>query len=102
MASLGRAEEHAEVVAHHYLQAIDYGQAIGAVDPELEESARHALRSAGDRALALNAFSSAARFYRRALDLWPRDDPERAYVLFGLGVAALLGRSGDHRARGGP
>ena len=87
MASLGRAEDHAEVVAHHYLQAIDYGRAVGAVDPALEESARHALRSAGDRALALNAFSSAARFYRRALDLWPRDDPERAYVLFGLGVA---------------
>ena len=62
-------------------------RAVGAVDPALEESARHALRSAGDRALALNAFSSAARFYQRALDLWPRDDPERAYVLFGLGVA---------------
>src|SRR5207248_5280915 len=44
-------------------------------------------RTAGDRALALNAFATAARFYRLALDLWPRDDPECAYVLFGLGVA---------------
>jgi class 3 adenylate cyclase/tetratricopeptide (TPR) repeat protein len=87
MASLGRAEDHSEVLAHHYLQAIDYAQAAGGADPKLEERARHALRSAGDRALALNAFAAAARFYRRALDLWPRGDPERAHVLFGLGAA---------------
>jgi hypothetical protein len=87
MTALGRAEDHSEVLAHHYLQALEYAQSTGGADPALEEQARRALRSAGDRALALNAFATAARFYRLALDLWPREDPERAYVLFGLGAA---------------
>ncbi len=87
MSALGRAEDHSEVLAHHYLQALEYAQSAGRRDPAIEEPARHALRSAGDRALALNAFAAAARFYRAALDLWPRTDPERAYLLFSLGLA---------------
>src|SRR5215208_7101822 len=87
MATLGGAEEHSEVLAHHYLQALEYAQADGTTDPALEQGARQALRSAGDRALSLNAPAAAARFYRHALDLWSREDPERVYVLFGLGVA---------------
>jgi class 3 adenylate cyclase/tetratricopeptide (TPR) repeat protein len=86
MTALGRTEEHSEVLAHHYLQALEYARSAGK-DPTLEERARLAFRTAGDRALALNAFATAARFYRLALDLWPREDPERAYVLFGLGAA---------------
>jgi class 3 adenylate cyclase/tetratricopeptide (TPR) repeat protein len=87
MSALGREEEHSEVLAHHYLQALEYARSAGRADPGLEERARIAFRTAGDRALALNAFATAARFYRLALDLWPREDPERAYVLFGLGTA---------------
>jgi class 3 adenylate cyclase len=87
MASLGRAEDHAEMLAHHYLEALAYAQAAGNVDRALEERARHALRGAGDRALGLNAFAAAARFYRSALDLWPPEDAERAQVLFRLGAA---------------
>jgi class 3 adenylate cyclase len=89
MSGLGRADDYSEVLAHHYLQALDYAQAGGGADPALEELARHALRRAGDRALALNAFPDATRFYRRALDLWPPEDPEHAYVLFGLGSARV-------------
>ena len=40
-----------------------------------------ALRDAGDRALPLNAFAAAARFYEAALELWPADDPARAALL---------------------
>jgi tetratricopeptide (TPR) repeat protein len=87
LSALGRAEEHSEVLAHHYLQAIEYARAAAEVDPALEERARYALRKAGDRALGLNAFAAAARFYHAALDLWPQEDPERGYVLYGLGVA---------------
>ena len=90
MSALARAEEHSEVLAHHYLQALEYAQAAGKADPALEQQAREALRSAGDRALALNAFAAAARFYRGALDLWPPEDPDRAYVLFGLGAALSI------------
>ena len=87
MSALAREEEHSEVLAHHYQEALEYARPAGKADLALEEGARLAFRSAGDRALALNAFATAARFYRLALDLWPREDPERAYVLFGLGTA---------------
>ncbi|HMI98820.1 MAG TPA: AAA family ATPase [Gaiellaceae bacterium] len=86
MTSLGRAEDHSEMLAHHYLQALEYAQVAG-VDRALEERARHALRSAGDRALALNAFAAAARYLSAALELWPSGDPDRGYVLFSLGAA---------------
>jgi class 3 adenylate cyclase len=33
VSALGRTEEHSEVVAHHYLQAIEYGRVAGGVDP---------------------------------------------------------------------
>jgi class 3 adenylate cyclase len=87
MASLGRIEDHSEMLAYHYVEALDYGRAAGGVDRALEEGARDALRGAGDRALGLNAFPAAARFYRNALDLWPPGDAERAQVLFRLGAA---------------
>ena len=87
MSALGREEEHAEVLAHHYQQALEYARSAGGADPALGERARLAFRTAGDRARALNAFATAAHFYGLALELWPRDDPERAYVLLGLGTA---------------
>ncbi len=79
--SLGRMEDHAELLAHHYLQALEYARAAGAPPGALEERARLALRNAGDRALALSAFPAAARFYEAALELWPTDDPQRPYLL---------------------
>ena len=98
--SLGRPEDHAELVAHHYAEALDLARAAGAEAPELVERTRRALREAGDRALALSAFSPAAEHYRRALELWPVEDTERALVLFGLGRAlALQGRKGQEELR---
>jgi class 3 adenylate cyclase/tetratricopeptide (TPR) repeat protein len=96
LSTLGRPDDYSEVLAHHYLEALEYARAAGGTDPTLEERARQALRKAGDRALGLNAFAAAARFYRGALDLWPERDPERAYVLFGLGAARH--RAGEEEA----
>ena len=87
MSALGREEERSEVLAYHYQQALEYARSAGGADPALEERARLAFRTAGDRARALNAFATAVHFYGLALELWPRDDPKRAYVLFGLGSA---------------
>jgi class 3 adenylate cyclase/tetratricopeptide (TPR) repeat protein len=84
--ALGRADDHAELVAHHYESAIDLARAAGSADDELGRRARVAFRRAGDRALRLNAFVTACRFYVAALELWP-DDPERAYVQLELGRA---------------
>jgi len=84
--SLGRPEDQSEMLAHHYLQALELTRAAGGDVGELADLARHALRDAGDRALALKALSSAAAFYERALELWP-EDPERPQLLFRYGTS---------------
>jgi len=85
--SADRSEDRAEMLAHHYLSAIELAQASGQNASEFAEPARLALRDAGDRALALNAFAAAMRFYESALTLWPREDPERPSLLLRLGRA---------------
>jgi class 3 adenylate cyclase len=80
--SLGRPEEQAELLAHHYLQALELAEAAGLDTGELAGQAREALRDAGDRAASLYAIDAAERFYDAALRLWPEDDPERALLLF--------------------
>jgi class 3 adenylate cyclase/tetratricopeptide (TPR) repeat protein len=85
--SLGRPEDQSEMLAHHYLQALELTRAAGGNVGELADRARHALRDAGDRALALNALSAAAAFYEAALELWLNDDPERPQLLFRHGTS---------------
>jgi predicted ATPase/class 3 adenylate cyclase len=80
-----RAGDRAEMLAHHFQCAYDLTRAAGADAGRLAAPARLALRDAGDRALSLNAFPAAARFFRAALDLWPIDDSERPSLLFHLG-----------------
>src|SRR5581483_6643440 len=70
-----RGEDAAELLAHHYVSALEYGRAVGHDVAELTRRAGVALRDAGRRAVALNAFANAADFYRRALELTPEDDP---------------------------
>jgi hypothetical protein len=76
--SVGRAEEQAELLAHHYLEALEYAKATGQDAADLVEKGRLALRDAGARALDLAALGTAARFYEAALELWPENDPDRA------------------------
>jgi len=94
--SLGRPDEHAETLAYHYLSALELARASREPTEELADRARHALREAGDRAAALNAFDSAARSYAAALELSPSDDPERPALLFSYGTMLAFGQeSGD-------
>jgi len=94
---LGRAEDHAELLAHHYQQALELGRAAGVGDdPALVERARDSLGGAGERAMALAAYAAAADFFADALALAPPNDParprlllQRARALFGLGGAGL-------------
>jgi class 3 adenylate cyclase/tetratricopeptide (TPR) repeat protein len=92
--SLGRLDDHAEMLAHHYLSALDLARAASQDPEDLAPRARSALERAGDRALALNAFAAAAGFYQAALGLWPQDATEqRARLLFRLALA--LGGAGQ-------
>jgi class 3 adenylate cyclase/tetratricopeptide (TPR) repeat protein len=72
-----RLEDLAEVLAHHYLQALDLAEASGdtAQAGELARPARRFLTLAGDRALGLDTAQAEARL-ARALELTPPDDPE--------------------------
>jgi class 3 adenylate cyclase len=79
--SLGRPEDQAEMVAHHYLSALELRRAAGRENGDLMERARVALREAGDRAAALNALQQAQRYYAEALTLTSDDDPERPDLL---------------------
>jgi class 3 adenylate cyclase/tetratricopeptide (TPR) repeat protein len=83
----GRRDENAELLAHHYLQALEYANAAGEDTSEFADRAREALREAGDRAVLLAAPSGAMRFYEGALELTPADDPGRGELLLRAGEA---------------
>jgi class 3 adenylate cyclase/tetratricopeptide (TPR) repeat protein len=89
-----RSADVADVLAHHYLNALEFARASGQEIGDLSDRARAALRDAGDRAFALHALGSAARFYESALQLWPEDDPGRPHLLLRFGQAALFEGAG--------
>jgi len=88
--SLGRPEDHAEMVAHHYVNALELARAAGRDDETLVDRVRVALRDAGDRAMTLNALLQAEAYFRTALELSSADDPERPALLLRCGRALYL------------
>jgi tetratricopeptide (TPR) repeat protein len=92
--SLGRAEDHAEMLAHHYLKALELARATGQDTTVLVPPARAALQHAGDRAFTLGAIAASAGYYRAGLALWPPEArEERAGLLRLLGT--VLFEAGD-------
>jgi class 3 adenylate cyclase len=92
--SLGRPQDHAEMLAHHYVSALRLMRAAGRDAEQLEQRARSALRDAANRAFSLNAYLAAARFWEAALELWPGESYERAELLFRAGRARALAEGG--------
>jgi class 3 adenylate cyclase len=84
-----RSEDRAEMLAHHYLEAIALSRVAGLNAEPLHEPAAAALIEATERAGALNAWAAAAESARAALDLLGDADPRRANLLFALGHASL-------------
>jgi hypothetical protein len=84
--SLGRPEDHAEMVAHHYLSALELARVSGQEIGLITERARNALREAGDRAIALSALEQAERYYEGALAL-ADEEPD---LLFRYGKVRYL------------
>jgi class 3 adenylate cyclase/tetratricopeptide (TPR) repeat protein len=88
--SLGRLDDHAEFLAHHYLAALDLAPTE---DRAILEGAADALERAGDRSLALGAFAAAARFYGKALEHCAPNSPGRAHLLLQGGRALMRAES---------
>jgi class 3 adenylate cyclase/tetratricopeptide (TPR) repeat protein len=94
--SLGRPQDHAEMLAYHWGSALE--QAAGRDGSDLVDKSRNALRDAGDRAFGLNAFASAASYYHEALTLWPEEVSGRPQLLFRRARALQIAdddRAGD-------
>ena len=85
-----RAEDHADLLAHHYVSALELTRSTRGRDDGLATRARAALRDAGVRGLALDSFTAAARHFAGAVELSDPDDPERPQLLFQLGKARFL------------
>ena len=84
---LGRPQDHAELLAGHYLAALELDRSRALVSGDVTERAIGALRDAAERAAALNNFDGAASYARSALDLAGADWPGRTGLLLQLGKA---------------
>src|SRR5205823_4499852 len=91
--SADRSEDRAEMLAHHYLEALQLVRVTGRDESVLREPARKALTEAGERALALHAPAAAAGYLEAALELTAEDDPGRAglFVTYAKTKAMLGG-----------
>jgi class 3 adenylate cyclase/tetratricopeptide (TPR) repeat protein len=95
--SLGRRDDHAEMLAHHYGQALELMRAGAiAVPDEVADRAGAAFADAGERALTMNASAVAAQFYENALALSP-DGPSHERAVLEYRRAIALFRTGDER-----
>jgi class 3 adenylate cyclase/tetratricopeptide (TPR) repeat protein len=90
-----RVADHAEILVHHYGQALELTRAAGAADAmgDLEAALGRFLIVAGDRAIDLD-LGKADLFYRRALELLPAGDPGRAAVV--AKAAETANRAGNY------
>jgi class 3 adenylate cyclase/tetratricopeptide (TPR) repeat protein len=88
-----RAEGRAEMLAHHYAQALDYVRATGGDIRDLASRTSRALREAGDHARALQSLDVAVDRYRQALELLEADD--EPHVELELVLAEVELRTGE-------
>ena len=102
--ALGRTEDTAEMLAHHYLAALEYDPAAVTDEPAVREHALRALADAATRALSLNAFETCERFAAAGLQFAQPGSSEwsrlllmrlraewQSHVLTAEGVARLEG-----------
>jgi tetratricopeptide (TPR) repeat protein len=72
-----RAEDHAEMLAHHYREALTLGEAAGVDTAAMREPARQAFADAAHRAYSLSSGQAVLDSARAALALTDPGSPER-------------------------
>jgi hypothetical protein len=85
-----RAEDHAEMLAHHYHEALALSEAAGLDTATLREPARNAFAEGAQRALSLGAGRIALDLALEALALTGEDDPENPSVRLLAGYSSQL------------
>jgi class 3 adenylate cyclase len=87
-----RSEDRAEMLAHHYREALSLAGAAG-LDPEpLREPAFRALTDASERAAALSSWNAAGELAAEALALANEDDARRPVLQLRTARARLFGK----------
>jgi hypothetical protein len=86
-----RTEGRADLLADHYLRALEYTRAVGGDSGDLQARAAGALRESGDQARALHSLDVAIARYGRALALTEGEE-DRAGI--GLALAETQLRTG--------
>ena len=91
-----RAEDHAEMLAHHYHEALSLAEAAGLDTTALRDPARQAFADGAQRALSLGAGSVAHELALQALALTD-DEAQRPTVQLLAGYASRLAGGTDER-----
>ena len=87
-----RSEDRAEMLAHHYREALDLALAAGLDASELRRPAKTALAEASERAAALSSWAAAEELANAAFELTSEGDPLRP--LLELRIARATGFAG--------
>jgi class 3 adenylate cyclase/tetratricopeptide (TPR) repeat protein len=85
-----RSEDHAEMLAHHYHEALFLSKAAGLDTSALRGPARQAFAEGAQRALSLGAGATALELALEALELIDEADPERPSLQLLAGYAEQL------------
>jgi len=85
-----RVADSAELIAHHYEQALEFARAAGTDTGDLEAQARRFLILAAERALRLDV-AKAWIFFERAFALTRPGDPDRLRILLFGGRLSISG-----------
>jgi hypothetical protein len=91
-----RSEDRAEMLAHHYREALALADAAGVDTTPLRAPARAALADASARAFSLNAWLAAEELALAAVELSEPDDPQRPHLLLRAAHASTLSGTVTH------
>jgi class 3 adenylate cyclase len=90
-----RTEDHAEMLAHHYHEALSLAEAAGLDTTALRGPARRAFADGAQRALSLGAGPAAHKLALAALAMTGTDDPQRPHLQLLAGYAGRLASADD-------
>jgi class 3 adenylate cyclase/tetratricopeptide (TPR) repeat protein len=85
-----RTEDHAEMLAHHYHEALSLAKAAGLDTTALRDPARKAFADGAQRALSLGVGRTALDLAQEALALTGEDDPENPSLRLLAGYSTQL------------